>query len=98
MHPGEMQIRPQVVPEQVDWKQPSAEELAENCLKWFKDYLSTATHDKISDDEFEETLKHYLDLTYDGHCDENFSKLAAMHRFPSKIINKEDVDLLKETA
>ena len=98
IHPGHSQVIPKVSSPPVDWKQPEAESLADACLKWFKDYLQVATNDKMSDDAFGESLKHYLGLTFDGHCDESFSKLAAMHKYPSKIINKEDIEFVKESA
>ena len=82
----------------VDWKQPSAENLREECLKWFTDYTTAATHDNMSDDDFQESLEKYISLGFSEYCDESFSKLAAMHKYPEKIVNKEDTDLLKESA
>ena len=88
--------KPQLPP--VDWQQPTDEKIPDECLKWFTEYIQGAAHDKMSNDDFDENLQHYLSLSFIEHCDESFSKLAAMHKYPEKIVNKEDCDFLKESA
>ena len=97
LNPGQQLMVQQVVAEQqVDWLQPDPSQFHDSLLKWFKDYASSATHDKMSNDDFAAFLQQAILLDHDSHLDDAFRKLAAMHKFPKKIINKDDVDLLKE--